>query len=208
VTWREGEALRLGPDVVQALIPHRRPLLMVDGVDAVRLGARPELWARRHISGNEEVFAGHFPGLHLWPGIYTIEGLGQSSLLLTIIMRAVAARERDGGSAAEVLDALRDLEASYQLRPAPRSPAAAALLDALGRPDPRLGISGQVDMKLLAPVFAGQELRYHVALTHAVGSLARFDVEAEAGGQVVARGRMTGAIGELGPPPGAGERLR
>jgi 3-hydroxyacyl-[acyl-carrier-protein] dehydratase len=206
--WREEEALRLGPDVVQRLIPHRRPLLMVDGVDAFRRAPAPTLWARRHISANEEVFAGHFPGFSIWPGIYTIEGLGQTSLVLTVLLHLIGAAEAQGKSAAEVLDALRQLEQRRSLRPgAPRTSrtsgasgasgadgSPAFQLDDLAGPEPPAGLSGQIDMKLLAPVFAGQELRYRVSLTHTLDSFARFEVEAEVAGTAVARGHMTGLI--------------
>ena len=74
--WR---ALRDKLKAIERLIPHRRPLIMVDRVRGFELGERPTLWASRNISSNEPVFDGHFPGLHLWPGIYTQEGLGQSA---------------------------------------------------------------------------------------------------------------------------------
>ncbi|TMQ07208.1 MAG: beta-hydroxyacyl-ACP dehydratase [Deltaproteobacteria bacterium] len=188
------DALRLGADVVQRLIPHRRPLVMVDGILAYRHGARPALWAHRHVSANEPVFDGHFPGLHLWPGIYTIEGLGQTALLCSIVMRLVAAHEASGGSADEVYAALRDLE-----KPArrPRADGAERVdpLASLGGPDPRAGVAGHIDVKLLAPVFAGSELRYHAVLTHQIDTLARFDVTAEVDGRPVASGSLTGALG-------------
>ena len=188
---REEDALRLGPDVVQRLIPHRRPLLMVDGVDAFRR-APPTLWARRHISANEEVFTGHFPGLHLWPGIYTIEGLGQTSLLLTVLLRLIGAAEAQGKSAADVLDGLRQLEQRPAFRPGPA--ARSGWLEELAGPAPPAGVSGQIDMKLLAPVRAGEELCYRATLTHTLDSFARFEVEAEVAGTPVARGHMTGLI--------------
>src|SRR5690606_29174491 len=70
---REEHRLELGPDVIERLIPHRRPLIMVDRVRGFELGERPTLWATRNVSANEPVFDGHFPGLHIWPGIYTQE---------------------------------------------------------------------------------------------------------------------------------------
>jgi 3-hydroxyacyl-[acyl-carrier-protein] dehydratase len=201
----ESESLVLGADVVQRLIPHRRPLVMVDGILAYRHGERPALWAHRHVSANEPVFDGHFPGLHLWPGIYTIEGLGQTALLCSIVMRLVAAHQAAGGAPDEVYRALRAIE-----RPAvpagPASTAASGPLAALGPPDPRAGVAGHVDVKLLAPVFAGSELRYLAVLTHQVDTLARFDVTAEVDGRPVARGTLTGALGAAVAPARLGAR--
>jgi 3-hydroxyacyl-[acyl-carrier-protein] dehydratase len=197
--WRDAEELRLGPDVVQQLIPHRRPLLMVDAVDGFRREPQPTLWARRHVSANEEVFAGHFPGLHLWPGIYTIEGLGQTSLILSVLVQMVASREAQGGDAGEVLHALRQLEQACSLRPGARPPAP-GLLEGLAAAEPRIGLSGQIEMKLLAPVFAGQVIDYRAVMTHTLDSFARFEVEAEVGGVPVARGLMTGVTRALFQP--------
>jgi 3-hydroxyacyl-[acyl-carrier-protein] dehydratase len=203
----EGRAsiLELGPDVIQHLLPHRRPLLMVDTIRRYERGAdggRPELWARRQISANEEVFAGHYPGLHLWPGIYTIEGLGQSCFLLEILVMLQKAYEDGGGNADEVLAALRNLELGYQLNPRYR-PEQSALLERLGQLGGRVGISASVEMRFLQPVFAGQGLDYHVVRTHVVERFMRYEVEASVDGRPVARGFITGALGERpgsGPP--------
>ena len=199
------DALRLGADVVQRLIPHRRPLVMVDGILAYRHGARPTLWAHRHVSANEPVFDGHFPGFHLWPGVYTIEGLGQTALLCSIVMRLVAAHEAAGGAADEVYRALRALERAGA-RPSDPASGAGGPLASLGAPDPRAGVAGHVDVKLLAPVFAGSELRYVAVLTHQVDTLARFDVTAEVDGRPVARGTLTGALGAAIAPSRIGPR--
>ncbi|HEX4416559.1 MAG TPA: hypothetical protein VH165_01615 [Kofleriaceae bacterium] len=174
---------------MQRLIPHRRPLLMVDAIEAFARGAPPTLWARRQISSNEPVFDGHFPGLHLWPGVYTIEGMGQSTLLLTVLLVLV---DRHGP---DILDKLKLLDRAYTINPGPH-PGPPVALDELSG-DPRAGMAGQIDVKLLAPVYAGSELRYRVALSHRMDAFARFDVEAEVAGTVVARGTMTGVIGPL-----------
>jgi len=182
---RETDVLRLGPDVVQRLIPHRRPLLMVDAVEAFVRGPQAMLVARRQISSNEPVFDGHFPGLHLWPGIYTIEGMGQTSLILTVLLYLIEAHGEP------ILDKLRKLDRTYTINPGPP-----VVLDELTG-DPRAGVAGQIDVKLLAPVYAGSELRYRVTLSHRMEAFARFDVEAEVAGSVVARGTMTGVVGPL-----------
>jgi len=192
---RDAQPLRLGPDVIAQLIPHRRPLVMVDAVIAYRHAPAPTLWARRQISANEDVFAGHFPGYHVWPGIYTIEGLGQSTLICAIIALIIREREAaggaaaDGSAAAEVCARLRGMQrAAAQPFPMPVAPQ-------LDVPGARGGMAGQVDIKFLAPVLAGAQLDYVVTLTHIVEPLARFDVEAEVDGEPVARGTMTGVIG-------------
>ena len=77
--------LDLGPDVIELLLPHRAPLLLVGRVDAFRPGESPSIEACHHVSANEDVFRGHFPGFHIWPGVYTQEGLGQASQLLGVL---------------------------------------------------------------------------------------------------------------------------
>jgi 3-hydroxyacyl-[acyl-carrier-protein] dehydratase len=189
---RDAQPLRLGPDVISQLIPHRRPLVMVDAVVAYRHAPAPTLWARRQVSANEDIFTGHFPGYHLWPGVYTIEGLGQSTLICAILALLVRDREQAGGTAAEVYDALR---ARQRAAAQPFTRPTAALDAGAARP----GMAGQVDIKFLAPVFAGSQLDYVVTLTHLVEPLARFDVEAQVDGEPVARGTMTGVIGPPAP---------
>ena len=194
---RDAEVLRLGPDVIQRLIPHRRPLVMVDRVHAYRHAPAPTLWASRQISSNEEVFSGHFPGFHLWPGVYTIEGLGQATLIGAIIAYLVGDRVKGGGQPADIYTALRALERT----------TAQTFGHTVDPPDfggakaPRAGVAGHVDVKFLAPVFAGCQLDYVVTMTHVVESLARFDVAAEVDGVPVARGTMTGMIGAAAAVP-------
>src|SRR5438067_10787262 len=81
---RAFKSLRLGPADVQRLIPHRPPLLLVDGTEAIS-SEPPALRAFKHIVADEPVFAGHFPTEPVWPGAYCIEGLAQSCALLGAI---------------------------------------------------------------------------------------------------------------------------
>src|SRR5258708_3729877 len=170
----------LGPDVIERLIPHRRPFLMVDGVVAYERTPKPRLWATRHVSANESVFEGHFPGLHLWPGVHTIEGLGQSCNLLFCVIGAEEWHASRGGQPDDVLDMLRNLELGFKLTPGYDAEKGARFIEALkDHSRARAGMSAAVDIKLLAPVFAGQRIDYCVALTHVVDALARFEVSAE-----------------------------
>jgi 3-hydroxyacyl-[acyl-carrier-protein] dehydratase len=196
-------ALRLGPDVIQRLIPHRRPFLMVDTVASYEDGPRPALHASRHVSVNEPVFAGHFPGLHLWPGVYTIEGMGQTCNLLHVVASLVRGWEEGGDDPGDLFAALHNLELGYKLAPGYRPESSARLLAVLADPDlpSRMGMSAAVDVKLLAPVFAGQRLDYSVVQTHLVEGMLRFEVRAEVEGRLVAKGVMTSTSGVRFPMP-------
>lgn len=195
--------LALGPDVVTRLLPHRRPFLMVDSVEGYARGPRPALRAARMISANEPVFEGHFPGLHLWPGVYTIEGMGQTCNLLRVLVELEAAWEKAGRDPEGVLLALRNMELGFRMLPGYRAGVGAELAEVLRRdlaePTSRMGVSAAVDVKLLHPVFAGQKLVYTVTQTHVVENILRFEVAAEVDDREVARGTMTGAMGSSLP---------
>jgi 3-hydroxyacyl-[acyl-carrier-protein] dehydratase len=185
--------LALGADVVQMLLPHRRPFLLVDAIDAIALGPKPMLRARKMVSANEPVFEGHFPGLSLWPGVYTIEGLGQTTNLLNLIGGLIEAAATENIAPDAVLDALRGLE--KRVRPGASKPTAGEerLVSALGAPRSRIGYAGAIDVKLMEPVFAGCVLEYRVTQTHVIANARRFDVEARVGDRPVARGTVTSA---------------
>ncbi len=189
----EWTKLALGADVVQMLLPHRRPFLLVDGIDAIVLGPRPMLRAHKMVSANEPVLEGHFPGLSLWPGVYTIEGLGQTTNLLDLIGGLIEAAATEDVAPSAVLDALRGLE--RRARPGSGKPSddERRLIAALGAPTSRVGYAGAIDVKLIEPVFAGVVLEYRVTQTHVIANARRFDVEARVGDRPVARGTVTSA---------------
>jgi 3-hydroxyacyl-[acyl-carrier-protein] dehydratase len=189
----ERQRLALGADVVQRLLPHRRPFLFVDGIDWIVLGARPALGARKLVSANEPVFDGHFPGFSLWPGVYTIEGLGQTANLLTVLTSLAEGAAREGVTSEALFDALRGLDGSRR-GPRTSAPHEERITRALGDPRSRIGYAGAVDVKLVEPVFAGSVIEYRVALTHVLANARRHEVEATVEGRPVARGTLTSAV--------------
>lgn len=76
---------RLEADItlIQRLIPHRYPFLLIDRVrDIVPAVSATGI---KNVSINEPQFAGHFPGVPIFPGVLIIEALAQTSAVLVAI---------------------------------------------------------------------------------------------------------------------------
>lgn len=176
---------------------------MIDRVVAYARAPQPSLWTSRHVSSNESVFDGHFPGLHLWPGVYTIEGMGQSCNVLAVLGALERVATAGGGEPDDLLPLLRNLELGARLDPGFRPDARQrfAALDEGADPALRRGLAAAVDVKLVAPVFAGERIDFFVTRVKTFGALARFAVEASVDGRVVAKGAITGAHGAPSAAP-------
>jgi 3-hydroxyacyl-[acyl-carrier-protein] dehydratase len=69
-------------EILRAL-PHRYPIILVDRVLQVEAGRR--IVALKNVSINEPVFAGHFPGYPVMPGVLVLEALAQAAAILSIV---------------------------------------------------------------------------------------------------------------------------
>jgi 3-hydroxyacyl-[acyl-carrier-protein] dehydratase len=68
---------------IMAVLPHRYPFLLVDRVTELVKGEK--IVAYKNITGNEEVFNGHFPGAPIFPGVMIVEALAQASGILGFV---------------------------------------------------------------------------------------------------------------------------
>ena len=68
--------MELNSNQIQEILPHRYPFLLVDKV----VDFEPGKWAKgiKCVSANEMQFMGHFPQMHVMPGVLIIEALAQT----------------------------------------------------------------------------------------------------------------------------------
>jgi len=76
---------------IKRILPHRYPLLLLDRVKEVREGEY--CLALKNISGNEEVFQGHFPQQAIFPGVMIIEALAQTA---GIVINSIKSESTEG----------------------------------------------------------------------------------------------------------------
>jgi hypothetical protein len=95
------------------------------------------------------------------------------------------------GDPEDGLQLLRNLEMGFKLHPGHKPELVEEIMKELGDAATNFGVSTSIDMKLLAPVFAGQRLDYEVTLTREFDNKLRFEVEACVASTSVAKGVLT-----------------
>jgi len=77
-------------EVIEKILPHRYPFLLVDRVISYTLEPEITLTAIKNVTVNEPFFPGHFPGHPVMPGVLILEAMAQACGILAHLALATS----------------------------------------------------------------------------------------------------------------------
>jgi 3-hydroxyacyl-[acyl-carrier-protein] dehydratase len=76
-------ATPFGKDVIESILPHRDPFLLVDEVTELEPGRH--VVAQRAVSADDWWFPGHFPERAVMPGVLIVEAMAQTGAIAVLV---------------------------------------------------------------------------------------------------------------------------
>lgn len=176
--------------LIEILLPHRPPFLMVDTITSVTWGKNPSLLANYTIGDWEPAYSDHESEGH-WPSIYIIEGLGQCCnllIILSIIEKGLIQAGLDFNSLGEVLTRLMNDEPDEIT-----GILKGSLHRRLKETYLNVGFLGSADIEITGHAGKGQVITYAVQQNQVFGSLHHSTVRAYTNLNLIASGTLVSA---------------